>query len=101
MTTKWREGTEMYAGWTEDQIWKVFGLGELQALPGFARKIMLKGNVADPWSEEGQKALAGAGATDLRLYHHQLLFVVKFYDCMFAGNNLLCMDGVGIGKTIQ
>ena len=91
----------MYASWTEDQIWKVFGLGEQQALPGFARRIMVKGNVLDPWSEEAQKALSGPGATDLRLYRHQLLFIIKFFDCMFSGHNLLCMDGVGIGKTIQ
>ncbi|KAI8989935.1 hypothetical protein BD414DRAFT_383520, partial [Trametes punicea] len=97
----WKEGTEIYADWTEDDIWNVFGLGQVRTVPGFAQKILLKGNFADLWSEEAQKALNGPGATPLSLYHHQLLFVVKFFDCMFAGNNLLCLDGVGIGKTIQ
>ncbi|KAI8969551.1 hypothetical protein BD414DRAFT_510932 [Trametes punicea] len=73
----WKEGTEIYADWTEDDIWNVFGLGQVRTVPGFAQKILLKGNFADPWSEEAQKALNG------------------------PGNNLLCLDGVGIGKTIQ
>lgn len=96
----WKSGTEEYEGLTLEDIFKIFGLTG-HSIPRMAERIDIRGSEHDPWSEAGQKLLGGSEARELKLFWHQGIGVLKIMDNLMAGRNLLVMDGVGVGKTLQ
>ncbi|KAI9061516.1 hypothetical protein FKP32DRAFT_1543162, partial [Trametes sanguinea] len=96
---EWAEGVEAYKKLTIEQMRVAFGL-PTEHFPFFNKKTDPTGN-EDPWTDSGRKALAGANAAELKPFWHQWVGVLKIVDNMMAGKNLLLMDQVGVGKTLQ
>ncbi|KAI9069699.1 hypothetical protein FKP32DRAFT_1549581, partial [Trametes sanguinea] len=95
----WKEGVEAYAKLTVDQMRLMLGLPSPH-FPFFNKKQDPAG-VHLPWSEEGRAALRSADATDLSPFWHQWVGVLKIADNMMSRKNVLLMDQVGVGKTMQ
>ncbi|OSC96289.1 hypothetical protein PYCCODRAFT_1348985, partial [Trametes coccinea BRFM310] len=95
----WAEGVEAYKKLTIDQMRVAFGL-PTEHFPFFNKKTDSTGN-EDPWTESGRKALASPSAADLKPFWHQWVGVLKIVDNMMDGKNLMLMDQVGVGKTLQ
>ncbi|KAI0362847.1 hypothetical protein BV20DRAFT_959460, partial [Pilatotrama ljubarskyi] len=96
---QWTEGVEEYKHLTIEDIIACFAL-ESPRIPIFADKVDMHG-IEDPWSPGGQRNLTLPGASELRLFWHQWIACLKMADAMFEGRNILLMDGVGVGKTIE
>ncbi|KAI9068788.1 hypothetical protein FKP32DRAFT_1560979 [Trametes sanguinea] len=95
----WKEGVEAYEQLSIEQMQQMLGL-PTPAFPFFNEKQDPSG-VHMPWSEEGRAALRSPEATDLAPFWHQWVGVLKITDNMMARKNVLLMDQVGVGKTMQ
>ncbi|KAI9057595.1 hypothetical protein FKP32DRAFT_1583634 [Trametes sanguinea] len=95
----WAEGVEAYKKLTIEQMRVAFGL-PTDHFPFFNKKTDSTGN-EDPWTESGRKALASSSAADLKPFWHQWVGVLKIVDNMMDRKNLMLMDQVGVGKTLQ
>ncbi|OSC96204.1 hypothetical protein PYCCODRAFT_1350773, partial [Trametes coccinea BRFM310] len=95
----WKEGVEAYKELTTEQIQQMFGLPS-PFFPFFNQKQDPSG-IHLPWSEEGRAALRSADATALTPFWHQWVGVLKIIDNLMARKNVLLMDQVGVGKTMQ
>jgi hypothetical protein len=97
----WSEGTEKHSTTTEDEIWEALGLGSEHQLPFFNTEWDPDG-LRDPWTKEGKEWFAHSNDTvTLKPRWHQLVGVLKIVESAFLGKNMLIMDDVGIGKTLQ
>ncbi|KAI9069499.1 hypothetical protein FKP32DRAFT_1559595 [Trametes sanguinea] len=95
----WAEGIEAYRNLTIPQMQAAFSLPSPH-FPFFNHKTDMVGN-DDPWSEAGREALKGPNAVDLKPFWHQWVGVMKIVDNMMSSKNILLMDQVGVGKTLQ
>ncbi|OSC96331.1 hypothetical protein PYCCODRAFT_1379379 [Trametes coccinea BRFM310] len=95
----WREGVEAYKVLTTEQMQLMLGLPS-PFFPFFNQKQDPAG-IHLPWSEEGRAALHSDEATELAPFWHQWVGVLKITDNMMAHKNVLLMDQVGVGKTMQ
>ncbi|KAL7277927.1 hypothetical protein ACG7TL_007875 [Trametes sanguinea] len=95
----WKEGVEAYKELTTEQIQQMLGLPS-PTFPFFNQKQDPSG-IHLPWSAEGRAALGSEEATDLTPFWHQWVGVLKIIDNMMARKNVLLMDQVGVGKTMQ
>ncbi|KAI0323131.1 hypothetical protein GY45DRAFT_1210786, partial [Cubamyces sp. BRFM 1775] len=55
----------------------------------------------DPWSAEGQALLETESTERLQLMWHQAVGVYRILSNLFEHKQMLVMDEVGVGKTIQ
>ncbi|KAL7283873.1 hypothetical protein ACG7TL_001143 [Trametes sanguinea] len=95
----WAEGVEAYKMLAIADISAAFGLPS-EHFPFFNKKTDNNGN-EDPWTEAGREALRSPNAADLKPFWHQWVGVLKIVDNMMSGKNLMLMDQVGVGKTMQ
>ncbi|KAH9846753.1 hypothetical protein C2E23DRAFT_743355, partial [Lenzites betulinus] len=95
----WQEGVEEYKTLTIDEMRQGFGLPSAH-LPHFNRKVDVKGNT-NPWTPEGRQALESTYAVPLCPFWHQWVGLTKIIDNMSHNRNVLIMDQVGVGKTLQ
>ncbi|EGO04149.1 hypothetical protein SERLA73DRAFT_148782 [Serpula lacrymans var. lacrymans S7.3] len=97
----WKEGVEDFADKSEDNLWRMLGLGQMRALPHFQTKTNPTASIK-PWSIEGQTWLEeNNAAVPLRPKWHQVVGIVKMMDKVLKGEPLLLMNEVGVGKTMQ
>lgn len=97
--TTWSEGVEEHKKKTTEELARALGLHATE-LPFFNTKQDPIGEL-DPWSEAGQAALEHESATPLAPKWHQWVGILKMMDNMFDGKNILVMDEVGVGKSLQ
>ncbi|KAI9060334.1 hypothetical protein FKP32DRAFT_1542386, partial [Trametes sanguinea] len=95
----WAEGVEAYKKLTIDAMRTAFALPS-EHFPFFNKTTDSTGN-EDPWTESGRQALASPNAADLKPFWHQWVGVLKIVDNMMGRKNLMLMDQVGVGKTLQ
>ena len=95
---EWEEGTEGYADFTIEEMVKDNALPD-QHLPFFNHYQDPEG-IRDAWSPGALEALKKQ-EMPLETFRHQWLGVQKGVDNMLSGRNLLLMDQVGVGKTMQ
>ncbi|KAI9056739.1 hypothetical protein FKP32DRAFT_1585261 [Trametes sanguinea] len=95
----WAEGVEAYRKLTITQMQAAFALPTAH-LPFFNKKTDMVSN-EDPWSDAGREALKAPNAADLTPFWHQWIGIMKIVDNMMDGKNILLMDQVGVGKTLQ
>ncbi len=95
---EWVEGTEHLAKKTVADLHGMLGLVE-PVVPRFN----VKDNTSsfDTWSEKGQEVLERPDTPALRMFWHQWAGLVKIVTNLMHYRNLLLMDGVGVGKTMQ
>ncbi|KAL7283875.1 hypothetical protein ACG7TL_001145 [Trametes sanguinea] len=99
LSIQWAEGVEAYKKLTIQEMQAAFGLPS-EHFPFFNKKTDNTSN-EDPWSDTGREALKSANAADLKPFWHQWVGLLKISDNMMAGKNVLLMDQVGVGKTMQ
>ncbi|KAI9062330.1 hypothetical protein FKP32DRAFT_1535605, partial [Trametes sanguinea] len=96
---EWAEGVEAYKKLTIEQMRVAFGLPTAH-FPFFNKTTDSTGN-EDPWTESGRQALASPNAAELKPFWHQWVGLLKIVDNLMDGKNLMLMDQVGVGKTLQ
>lgn len=94
----WVEGTEHLAEKTVEELARMIGLPSPQ-IPRFNTKD--NRSTYDTWTAEGQAAVESAEAPTLAMFWHQWAGVVKIVHNLLHWRNLILMDGVGVGKTMQ
>ncbi|KAH9851161.1 hypothetical protein C2E23DRAFT_692139, partial [Lenzites betulinus] len=95
----WKEGVEEYQALPISKLTRALGLTNSN-LPFFNEKQDAIGEL-DAWSEEGLAALRVETAVPLGPRWHQWVGIVKIMDNLFDKKNILIMDDVGVGKTLQ
>ncbi|KAH9852798.1 hypothetical protein C2E23DRAFT_697312, partial [Lenzites betulinus] len=95
----WTEGVEEYSKLSYAELARALGLPNSD-LPFFNLLQDPIGEL-DAWSEEGQAVLRSDAAVPLKPMWHQMVGITKIIDNLFDKKNLLIMDEVGVGKTMQ
>ncbi|KAH9848945.1 hypothetical protein C2E23DRAFT_687749, partial [Lenzites betulinus] len=95
----WSDGVEAYYELGVDDIARALGLASPE-LP-FFNPLQDPVGELDPWSEAGLAALHLATAEPLKPMWHQWVGILKITDNLFDRKNILVMDEVGVGKTLQ
>ena len=97
---EWSEGVEKYAKVPLSQLWMSLGIKD-NYLPMF-NHIQDPDGVRDPWDEEQHAWFKEPKNTvSLRPRWHQVVGIVSIVERFFAGDPVLLMDEVGLGKTLQ
>ncbi|KAH9851664.1 hypothetical protein C2E23DRAFT_732763, partial [Lenzites betulinus] len=95
----WSDGCEEYYVMEREAIARALGLATTR-IP-FLSQLQDPIGELDPWSEEGLEALRRETAEPLTPMWHQMVGILKIMDNLFEGKNVLIMDEVGVGKTLQ
>jgi hypothetical protein len=94
----WTEGTEDINDLTLNDIHKRLGITEL---PWFNNRIDPFG-LRNPWKAEDEEWLRDDNNTvELQARWHQWLGILRLIERFWQGKNMLLMDEVGLGKTLQ
>lgn len=97
--SEWNGGVDEFSKLTIDGIANRLGFPD-GAIPFFNPTQDTLGT-ADPWSVEGLAAMAAPTAEPLTARWHQYVGVAKIFQNFWQGLNVLLMDDVGVGKTLQ
>lgn len=93
----WSEGVEHLRSKTEDDMYKMLGLGS-RIIPLFRQKLPVEGDVAGNLVEMESNA---AVEENFRLRWHQLVGLTRMLERSMSSEPVLLMDDVGLGKTVQ
>ncbi|KZP14431.1 hypothetical protein FIBSPDRAFT_686255, partial [Athelia psychrophila] len=95
----WSEGTERYKEYTRDDVLNALGIPDGR-MPSFNAFLDPKGEKTY-WRDRGWFEDDANVKLPCNPRWHQLIGMLALLDSAFNGKNILLMDEVGLGKTMQ
>lgn len=96
----WTEGVEELQHVSVDELWARLGFQD-HRVPFFNQRQDPYG-IHDPWAPEDRKWFENTDNTEIfQPRWHQLVGIYRMVQRAFAGEPILLMDEVGLGKTLQ
>lgn len=87
-----------------DELWQLLGIdspsGQEKRIPGMAA-VHDPGKQHTLWTQEGREFLATVQEQPRNLHWHQQVGLLKMAKWLVDGNRGICLDEVGVGKTLQ
>lgn len=96
---EWSEGTERYKEYTRDDVLNALGIPDGR-MPSFNAFLDPKGEKTY-WRDRGWFEDDANVKLPCNPRWHQLIGMLALLDSAFNGKNILLMDEVGLGKTMQ